>query len=350
MTPTGMTMGEIHRMPSAEDAEREASEWLARLQADDVTAEDRARFAAWRDAHSLNAKAYEELGATWQELVQAGPLVRAVSFGQVMNAAATPPARRRRWVGLAAAAAVAAVAVLGAWNFYWQKEEAGFQTAVGEQAQVALPDGSSFDLNTNSRVWVDYSLHTRVIHLDRGEAFFKVAHDTRRPFWVRAGGSWVRAVGTAFNVYIRPSGVEVTVSEGTVKVVNAGSNEPPPTDAPVTATVASVTAGEQVNVQGRAEVIHELNSAQLGRLLAWRKSSLYFQDQPLGEVVEELARYTTLKIDIEDNALRELAVGGTFQTNPEGVEALLTMLHDGFGATIRRDEQGHVYIEGPVSQ
>ena len=349
MTPTGTIMGEIHRLPRAEEAEREASEWLARLQADDVTVDDRARFAVWREAHPLNAKAYDELSATWEELVSAGPLVRAVNFGQVMNAAATPPARRRRWVALAAAAGVGVLAVIGAWNYYLQKEDTGFQTAVGEQAQVALPDGSSFDLNTNSRIRVQYSPSTRVIHLDRGEAFFKVAHDTQRPFWVRAGGSWVRAVGTAFNVYIRPTGVEVTVSEGTVKVVSEGSSEPPPSDAPAAATVASVTAGEQVDVQGRAEVIHELDSAQLSRLLAWRKSTLYFQDQPLGEVVDELMRYTNLKIEIDDQALRQVPVGGTFQTNPEGVEALLKMLHDGFGATIRRDEQGHVYIEGPAN-
>jgi len=338
-------MGEIHRLPSAAEAEREASEWLARLAADDVTADDRARFEAWREAHPLNAKAYDELSATWQELVSAGPLVRAVNFGQVMNAAARPPVRRSRWVAFAADAGIGVLALVSAWNYYLQREESGFQTAVGEQAKIALPDGSSFDLNTNSRIRVQYSPNTRVIHLDRGEAFFKVAHDTQRPFWVRAGNSWVRAVGTAFNVYIRPSGVEVTVSEGTVRVVSEGSSEPPPTDVPTATTAASVTAGEQVDVQGRAEVIHQLDSAQLSRLLAWRKSTLYFQDQPLGEVVEELMRYTNLKIEIDDAALRDVPVGGTFQTNPEGVEALLTMLHDGFGATIRRDEQGRVHIE-----
>ena len=53
-----------------------------------------------------------------------------------------------------------------------------------------------------------------------------------------------------------------------------------------------------------------------------------------------------MKIEIDDPALRDVPVGGTFQTSPAGVEALLTMLHDGFGATIRRDEPGHVYIEG----
>jgi len=43
-------------------------------------------------------------------------------------------------------------------------------------------------------------------------------------------------------------------------------------------------------------------------------------------------------------------VGGTFQTSPEGAEALLTMLRDGFGTTIRRDGEDHVYIEGAAPQ
>src|SRR6266481_7199404 len=340
-------MGDVHRLPSTDDTEREASTWFARMNAEDVTADDRTRFEAWLRAHSRNAKAYTEVSATWQELVKSGPLVRAVYFGQVMNAALAPPASRRRWAAAAVAAGIGAIVLGAVWNLYKQKEETRFQTAIGEQVAVALPDGSSFDLNTDSRIWVDYSQRQRVIRLEHGEAFFKVAHDTQRPFWVRAGDYWVRAVGTAFNVYLTPTGVEVTVSEGTVNVVHATANESPPSDAAITGSAAAVTAGEQADVHGRAEVIHELDSAQIGRLLAWRKSSLYFQDQPLGDVVKELMRYTTLKIEFDD-ALRQLPVGGTFQTSPEGAEALLTMLHDGFGTTIRRDGQDHVYIEGPA--
>ena len=81
--------------------EREASEWIARLNADDASADDRARFEAWRGRHPLNARAYEELSATLQRFVSAGPLVRAVSFAQSMNEAAAgtapqPEMRRRR--------------------------------------------------------------------------------------------------------------------------------------------------------------------------------------------------------------------------------------------------------------
>jgi transmembrane sensor len=340
-------MGEVHRLPIPNNTERAASDWFARMNADDVTAEDHTRFEAWVRAHPHNAKAYAELCGTWKELVKSGSLVRAVNFGQAMNAAAVAPWRPRRWLAGALAAA-AGVLVLGVgWNLHKQKEESRFQTAIGEQAAVALPDGSSFDLNTNSRVQVDYSQHSRVIHLERGEAFFKVAHDTKRPFWVHAGDRWVRAVGTAFNVYLRPAGVEVTVSEGTVNVVNATA-ESPPTDTAATKSAAAVTAGEQADAQGRADVIRALNSAELSRLLAWRKSSLYFQDEPLGDVVNELLRYTTLKIEIVDDSLRTLPVGGTFQASPEGAEALLTTLQDGFGTQIRRVDSGHVYIEGPA--
>src|SRR5580700_11691136 len=246
-------MGKVHRLPSTDTAERDASAWFARMNADDVTPDDRARFEAWLGANAVNAKAYSELSATWQELVKSGPLVRAVYFGQVMNAALDPPASRRRWAAAAVAAGIGAIVLGAVWNLYKQKEETRFQTAIGEQVAVALPDGSSFDLNTDSRIYVDYSQRRRIIRLEHGEAYFKVAHDTQRPFWVRAGDYWVRAVGTAFNVYLTSTGVEVTVSEGTVEVVNATANEFPPSDAAITASAPAVTAGEQADVHGRAE-------------------------------------------------------------------------------------------------
>jgi len=336
-------MGEIHRLPDPGRPEREAADWFARLGSDDVSAEDRAAFDAWLHAHARNENAYAELNATWTELRKAGRLVRAVRFGQAMNAATAAPERPRRWLPKAIAAALAVSALSVSWHLYQQQENSHFQTAIGEQAAVALPDGSSFDLNTNSRLRVAYSKQARVVYLERGEAFFKVAHDVQRPFWVHAGDRWVRAVGTAFNVYLRPQGTEVTVSEGTVNVVNSTTASPPTDQKPA----AAVTAGEQADAQGRAEVIHALDSAQLSRLLAWRKSSLYFQGEPLGDVVNELERYTTLKIEIVDDSLRNMPVGGTFQASPEGAEALLTTLRDGFGTQIRRADAGHVYIEGP---
>lgn len=75
---------------------------------------------------------------------------------------------------------------------------------------------------------------------------------------------------------------------------------------------------------------------------------MYFQDESLGDVADELMRYTHLKIEFSDPVLRQLRVGGTFHAGPEGAAALLVLLHDGFEMTIRRDGSHHVCIEGPV--
>ena len=340
-------MAELYRLPDRDEAEREASEWIARLHADDVSLEDRTRFNAWRSAHPSHARAYEELSATWQELESSGPLVRAVAFGHVMNAASQRPARRRQW-GFVAVAAVVVAVVLGAgWYLRQVKAETLFETAIGEHVTVALPDGSSLELNSNSLARVDYRYHARIIRLARGEAFFKVAHDRTRPFWVVAGDSWVRAVGTAFNVYLRSASVEVTVSEGTVKVAGERSERDTPSDSVLAqAPVAVLTAGEQADVHGGSASVRSLKPVELTRSVAWRQGSLYFANQPLSDVVAEMNRYSTLQIEVHDEALRRLRVGGTFQANPEGAAALLTMLHDGLGLTVRSDGHERATIEG----
>ena len=340
-------MAELHQLPDRSEAEREASEWIARLNADDVSSEDRMRFDTWHSAHPRHARAYEELLATWQEFVRSGPLVRAVSFGQSMDAASRTPTPRQRRAYFAAAAGVLAVVLGTGWYMRQVKAETLFETAIGEHVAVALPDGSSLELNSNSLARVDYREHARIIRLARGEAFFKVAHDRERPFWVVAGDSWVRAVGTAFNVYLRSTSVEVTVSEGTVKVAGERSEHDTPSDSVLAQALVSVlTAGERADVHGGTAAIRSLKAVELTRSVAWRQGSLYFETQPLSDVVEEMSRYTALRIEIGDESLRRLPIGGTFQANPEGAEALLTMLRDGLGLTIRRDGHDRATIEG----
>ncbi len=71
------------------------------MNADDVTADDRARFETWRSAHACHAKAYDELVATWNELSRSGPLVPAVYFGQSDQFRVSPVlAHLAGWPGL----------------------------------------------------------------------------------------------------------------------------------------------------------------------------------------------------------------------------------------------------------
>src|SRR3546814_10923287 len=99
-------MSDVHQLPDVEAVRLQASEWIARLNADDVHAEDRVRFEAWRAAHPRNARAYEDLMATWHRFPAAGRTVRAVSYVTAMQGAAQT--RRRGWSQIAGADAAAA--------------------------------------------------------------------------------------------------------------------------------------------------------------------------------------------------------------------------------------------------
>ncbi|HEY8509079.1 MAG TPA: FecR domain-containing protein [Steroidobacteraceae bacterium] len=342
-------MSKIHQLPSLSGAEQEAAAWIARLHADDVTPEDRARFEAWRAAHPLHERVFDEMSRSIDEVKRAGRIVRAVSFGAAMNAAADPSNTGERAAGAArrtarpviAAAAVLAALAIGA--ILWMQRvgpQTLFQTAIGEHASVELPDGSRLELNSNSVARVEYSEGARTIHLTRGEAFFKVAHEPQRPFWVVAGDSWIRAVGTAFNVDLRPSGVRVIVSEGTVKVGTGRATEPVASDD----SPLILTAGQQAELKAGSATVSTAGPLEMKRLAAWRKGRLYFENQRLGSVIEELSRYTTAQITIEDESVRNLAIGGTFQANAQGVEALLEMLEQGFGLHVSRESDERIVI------
>src|SRR6202042_1154910 len=100
-----------------------------------------------------------------------------------------------------------------------------FRTALGEQRSVLLADGSRATLNTASTIEVILQKGRREVRLVQGEALFEVAHDSARPFVVRAGNALLKDVGTQFNVDMRSNGTTVTVVEGQVAVDSAATSE-----------------------------------------------------------------------------------------------------------------------------
>jgi transmembrane sensor len=337
-------MAEIHRLPDQERVEQEASDWLARLHSDCVDDAERARFHAWLEAHAVHRRVYQELSQTWQRFEQAGPLVRTLAAGQELGKV-HHRTDRRAW--LRVAAGVAAVTIAGWWGWTQFAPAGGsMETGIGQQVSVSLPDGSKVDLNTNSLMQVDYRDDARIIRLRRGEAHFQVAADPSRPFWVVADATWVRAVGTAFDVYLAPRAVEVMVTEGRVQVASARlAQARTPSDAALARTSHSLlAAGQKMEYHGEAAQIRSATTHELRRSQAWRAGSLIFEDQTLAEVLGEIGRYTTLQLVIDDDELRNVRVGGTFKASEEGAQTLLAMLEQGWGVEIHREPRGRVHL------
>ncbi len=265
-------------------ARAEAAAWYAKMHGK-ITHREVTQFFAWRDA-ALNDAAYSDLERLGRGVaaVADDPKIRAI--GEDLRA------RRRRaasraWLKARPAPWIASAAMLAAvlvgWVAIGQPFGQTYSTAVGERRVVVLADGSTIELNTDSAVRVRLTNARRAISLDRGQALFAVAHDTRRPFIVTAGDTRVRAVGTRFEVYRTPSAVRVTLSEGRVQV--SQGKIPAPT---------LMTAGTRLDVTGKAPA--RPVAVDVAAATGWTDGRLTFQGAPLAQVVAEINRYSRQKV------------------------------------------------------
>lgn len=90
--------------------------------------------------------------------------------------------------------------------------------------QIAFPDGSMATVSPGSvlRYPETFTKTERRIYLDKGEAFFEVAKDPKRPFRVASGELQTTALGTSFTVQYNPSvrREKVNLYTGKVSVEN----------------------------------------------------------------------------------------------------------------------------------
>ena len=248
-----------------------------------------------------------------------------------------------------------------------------FATVVGETSAHLLGDGTEIVLNTDSRVEVDYAGARRVVRLLKGEAGFDVAPDAARPFVVFAGDGRTEAIGTAFNVRLRGRAVDVTVTEGKVRVVSDAATGPgsssrglsdEATPAPLETQEASVEeseslAAENTNARAPRELVLSageaaeygvaagassapLAEAELARKLAWRRGALIFDGQTLEEAIAEVSRYTAADLVIADPSIAGMRVGGHYKT--DDIEALLAALSAGFDIRVEKLSDGVIRL------
>ena len=325
----------------------EALDWLIEFDAGDVSPEDNARFIRWLNQSPAHREAFESLRSKWQQIDVVQRLRTEKVDTDVIGRWSRRRRLRRRILPLAAAAAIAG-AMIALWLLRAPSTfEAEYFTSIGEQQVIALPDDSHVTLNTNTRIEVHYTPGERRIRLLQGEALFEVAHAPLRPFIVAAGDGILRAVGTAFTVKLRADGVEVTVTEGTVEVLQPGS----PADAqPVPAApdrvrppARRVTERQRLRYRSDGvEMMSAVTTAQIKRALAWRNGMLDFESTPLSEVIEEAGRYIRDDLVIVDPALESLEFTGYFRAGD--VELLMRLLESNRTIDVRRDDDGTVYI------
>lgn len=284
--------------------EAAAARWFARSRSGLMTAEETSDLGQWLQSDARHARAYEEVEGAWSlvERVRLDPrilLVREQAVSRGRRARATIVAVR--------AAALAVFILAGAavgWGVMRPAPSTTYATKTGETSILTLADGSKVTLDTASavKVW-GRKRGERKLELVSGRAFFEVAKNKSRPFVVHVGRGSVTALGTSFDVRLRPRGMRVVLVEGKVEVRPVA---PLPASQPV-----MMTAGEEVVNEGGSLRVNRANTEQE---TSWVRGTLVFEERPLRDVVAELNRYSEDKIQIVDPAVGDKPISAVLKT------------------------------------
>jgi transmembrane sensor len=337
-------MSDIIRLKTQTQIDNEAAVWTWRADAGELSAADRDRLDVWLREDVRHRRTFEELNRTWIALDRLSE--RAPDDGIV-----AAPVRQKRWSSKWYwQAAVAAVLVLGIGAVILTSRRPGLQvmsTAVGQQRQVTLADGSRLTLNTNTLLAVKLTPQRRDIYLRRGEAHFAVVHDASRPFFVHAGDAVISDVGTQFEVRMESNrDIDVLVDQGEVEVrglAAAGGPAGGRSSRSNADWVRALSAGEQLLITGPHLAVTSVSPRQIADDLAWRDGAVVFEGEPLSQALAEVGRYTRAQVVLAEPQVASLRISGRFRTND--VPGFFRALQEALPVRVSQPKPGVFYIE-----
>ncbi|KZC77266.1 iron dicitrate transport regulator FecR [Sphingobium yanoikuyae] len=283
--------------------------------------------ANWAMRHPLDAHQQAALDA-WlaQDRLHAGALLRAQAALALVEEALVADARpehgshwtRRRWMAAGVGGAMAA-AIAGMVGFSrWTGEH--IATERGEIRRLPLEDGSVATIDSGSDLRVALDEESRRVTLAKGQAWFQVAKDRRRPFIVDAGIAQARAIGTAFSVSRTENGVQIAVTEGIVATwARNGAG-----------AMTILKAGDFATFERGALVPATGNSPQaIERSLAWRAGEIALEGDTLSDAIARFNRYNKQQLVLSDPSLANEKLVGLFRIdNPAGFARTLAISLD----------------------
>lgn len=319
------------------DIYRVASDWLVRRSEGALPELEEREYQQWLTASPLHAAAFEKLAGVWGEVGEMKQLA------DVVPVTSAPAANRPVWrqpMALAAALAIATVgAVLGIVKLSAPER---IETQLAEVREVTLPDGSKVTLGAKSKIEVDFSNERRDVVLASGEAFFDVAHDTARPFFVAAGNTQVRVVGTRFDVRRGPSDTSVSVVQGVVAVSEQVESVEEPQ------ARATLTAGQRIQVATRSpQTSHSNRSGSIAtvpteRVGAWRYGRLEYEDRRLVEMLADVQRYYKPGMELATPELGDLLVTAAFRVDE--IPQIAVALEQALPIEAVQSADGHIVL------
>lgn len=167
-------------------------------------------------------------------------------------------------------------------------------TQPGERANIDLGDGSRVKLNADSKLIMPdrFSTHRREVEL-KGQAFFDIKPDSRRPFQIKSGEAMIEVIGTSFDVrsYNDENEIRVVVREGTVELSDV--------DKPANMVVLNQGYLGRIARDSRNLNLEPVEDEDMDEYLGWMDGRLIFKESVMSEVLVNIERWYDVKIELQ---------------------------------------------------
>lgn len=187
---------------------------------------------------------------------------------------------------------------------------------LGMRSSLTLPDGSKVVLNGGTTIsypsfFVSKNREVKI----KGEAFFEVVTDEKRPFIVEAENIQIHVLGTEFNVkaYEEEDRVEVSLVKGRVGVRQVHQTE-----------LIPISSGQQVYFDKNARMF-SIRDINLLHYTSWKEGVYYFNALPLKEIARQLERGFNVDIHIDSPGMEQIVLTGDF-VRGENLEQILRIM------------------------
>jgi ferric-dicitrate binding protein FerR (iron transport regulator) len=257
-------------------------------------------------------------------LPQAGGIRRALSF------ASTPSFLR------AAAAIVFAAGALYLFGILTSNREPDRTSVVFSAMQsLELPDGTKVTVDVGSTFAYPKRFGAsdgREVFL-KGEAYFEVSRDEKRPFVIHADGGRIEVLGTKFNVRAWDSDQHIIVAVKEGKVSFQAENNHNSKD------VVFLSENNMSKlVRGASPTPPE--NIDISAILSWMKKEIYFQNVPVPEVLHQLERWYGVTIESSDSTLLKSNITVFVENKPlvenlKLISVTMNVRYEQHGNTIR---------------
>lgn len=314
----------------------QAAQWVERMSRPVLDSAAAADFDRWILRDPRHVESYARLSALWQSggleaaLGDETALLSPSNDDEVEPEPASPWSRRSWLRGVPAAAACCLIVALSMAGQGLLVEKSTFSTGHGQTRLVALQDGSTVRMDAETQISVRITPWSREVVLERGEAFFDVAHERLRHFAVDTGGARISVLGTAFDVdRIDGDTRVIQVYRGLVSV-DAGAGRQ-----------WRLPAGSGLELSG--ERVRSLTRVE-GDAPDWTEGWLEANEMPVAQLVHKLNRVSRHRVDLADPALGDLLVTGRFRTNDaQSMLDAIAAIHD----LDWRDAGDHYILQRP---